>query len=91
MLETGGSEPPTTDPEYTETEPETEAELPSPPRSPVRKSVEFATDAPMPSASSPLRPKSRDATPVHSPILRSMQADDEDAFEDGPFLSLIHI
>ena len=85
MLETGGSEPPTTDPEYTETEPETEAELPSPPRSPVRKSVEFATDAPMPSASSPLRPKSRDATPVHSPILRSMQADDEDAFEDGPF------
>jgi len=85
VLETGGSEPPTTDPEYTETEPETEAELPSPPRSPVRKSVEFATDAPMPSASSPLRPKSRDATPVHSPILRSMQADDEDAFEDGPF------
>ena len=85
MLETGGSEPPTTDPEYTETEPETEAELPSPPRSPVRKSVEFATDAPMPSASSPLRPKSRDATPVHSPILRSTRADEEDAFEDGPF------
>ena len=52
MLETGGSEPPITDPEYTETEPETEAELPSPPRSPVRKSVEFATDAPMPSAAS---------------------------------------
>ena len=85
VLETGGSEPPITDPEYTETEPETEAELPSPPRSPVRKSVEFATDAPMPSASSPLRPKSRDATPVHSPILRSTRADEEDAFEDGPF------
>ena len=83
MLETGGSEPPITDPEYTETEPETEAELPSPPRSPVRKSVEFATDAPMPSASSPLRPKSRDATPVHSPILRSTRADEEDASEEA--------
>ena len=87
VLETGESEPATTDREYldTETEPETEVELPSPPRSPVRRSVEFASDVPMPSVSSPLRPKSRDATPTHSPILRSMQADDADAFEDGPF------
>ena len=87
VLETGESEPATTDREYldTETEPETEVELPSPPRSPVRRSVEFASDVPMPSVSSPLRPKSRDATPTHSPILRSMQADDGDVFEDGPF------
>ena len=87
VLETGESEPATTDREYldTETEPETEVELPSPPRSPVRRSVEFASDVPMPSVSSPLRPKSRDATPTPSPTLRSMQADDADAFEDGPF------